>query len=529
MQSFFANAQAFLGRLSLGQQVGLGVVAVGTLGLLIGTTYWSSQPDYALLFGDLNPEAADRIVSTLREEGTSYELRSNGRAVYVPRASVHELRLRFSSEGVAQNGQTGYELFDEGTLGMTDFMQKLNSKRALEGELAQTISSIGQVESARVHLVKPERDPFREEETKASASVVLGLGSRTMSQPQVRGIAELVAGAVQELGPAQVTVLDADGNMLSEPKAGNENIQLTSTQLDMQRSVEEQLTEEGQSMLEKVVGPNNAVVRVSAELDFDRKITERDLVDPESATVVSEERMREEGGEGDNSNSVVRNFEVSRTQERSEESVGDVSRLTVSVVVDQKQTGEGEDEPTYEPRTEEEMNKIESLVRNAVGFDPERGDQITIRQTRLETDASPVPQGVQETQQPDRTRLYLRYGLILLVLGLGFWIIRSLAQRLTESVADRPTQLQPTQPQQSATEDESPQLDEGRSPEPGTEDIDKEALLEDDVYTSKLSDEAKARIEARSEMFEEIQDQVEEHPEQTAEMIRSWLVEDRQV
>ena len=158
METFLARIQQFLGRLSTGQQVGLGLLAVGTIALLVGTAYWSSQPDYALLFGDLEPEAANRVVSRLKEEGTPYELRNQGSAVYVPRASMHELRLQFSSDGTIDDGQTGYELFDQGTLGMTDFMQKLNSKRALEGELAQTVSSIGQVEGARVHLVELEVD-----------------------------------------------------------------------------------------------------------------------------------------------------------------------------------------------------------------------------------------------------------------------------------------------------------------------------------------------------------------------------------
>jgi len=529
MQSFFARVRQFLGRLSAGQQIGLAVVALGTLGLLLGTMYWSSQPEYALLFGDLNPEDANRVVSTLREEGTPYDLRNSGSAVYVPRSSVHELRLRFSSEGVVKNGQTGYELFDESTLGMTNFMQKLNSKRALEGELARTISSMRQVERARVHLVKPDRDPFQDEETKASASVVLGLQGGSMSSSQVQGVTELVAGAVEELGPNKVTVLDSDGRMLSEPNAGDEDIQLTSTQLDMQRSVEEQLAEQGQSMLEKVVGPGNAVVRVSAELDFDRTVTEKDLVDPESATVVSEERMQEEGEETGSSNSVVRNFEVSRTQKRSEESVGDVSRLTVSVVVDHKKTGEGEEGPTYEPRTDAEMAEIESLVKNAVGFDADRGDEFSIQQNRLAPEATQGTQVVQEPGGQGSSRPYLRYGLILAVVGLGLWLARSLGRRLTEAVPEEPAQLEAKQAE-STEDDTGTQLEEGGTPEALKGESDAiDDLIDDDVYTSKLSDEAKAKIEARSEMFEEIQDQAKEHPEQTAEMIRSWLVKDQQV
>jgi len=529
MESFFARVQQFLGRLSWGQQVGLGLLAVGTLGLLIGTAYWSSQPDYALLFGDLNPEDANRVVNRLKEQGVSYELRSQGSAIYVPRGSMHELRLQFSSDGTIDDGQTGYELFDQGSLGMTDFMQKLNSKRALEGELARTVSSIGQVESARVHLVEPKDDPFQEQQVKASASVVLDLAGGSLSQAQIQGVTQLVAGAVEKLNPSQVKVIDQAGTMLSDPNAADEDLQMTTTQLDMQRSVEEQLVEQGRSMLQKVVGPENAVVRVSAELDFDRTVTEQDLVDPESATVVSEERMQEEGN-GDaagQSNSVVRNYEVSRTQKRSEESVGDVSRLTVSVVVDQQRTAGPDGEATYEPRPEEEMDKIESLVKNAVGFDPERGDQFTIQQTRLNTTAGPAGQVAEDGGTGGgSTSMYLRYGLIFLAIGVAIWVARSLVRRLTAT----PDSQQPTSRQVEGRAPDS-QL-EGETQEPAAlqeGDDEEEALVKDDIYTNKLSDEAKARLEARSEMFEEIQDQVEENPEQTADLIRSWLVEDQAV
>ena len=529
MQTFFARLQQFLGRLSTGQQVGLGLLAVGTIALLVGTAYWSSQPDYALLFGDLDPGDANQVVSRLKEEGVAYELRNQGSAVYVPRASMHELRLQFSTDGTIDDGQTGYELFDQGSLGMTDFMQKLNSKRALEGELARTVSSIGQVESARVHLVEPQDDPFQAQQVKASASVVLSLAGGSLSQAQVQGVTQLVAGAVEKLSPSQVKVIDQAGTMLSKPNAADENVQMTSTQIDVQRSVEKQLVEQGESMLRKVVGPQNSVIRVSADLNFDRTVTEKNLVDPESATVVSEERMQEEGGgdEAGNSNSVVRNYEVSRTQERLEESVGDVNRLSVSVVVDQKRTAGPDGEATYEPRSQEEITKIESLVKNAVGFDPERGDQFTIQQTRLNTTAGPAAEDGGRGGGTS-TQLYLRYGLILLALGAAVWVARSLIQALTATSEGQPTPLQASEARQvegRTPESEGEGAEEPAALQGGPEDD--EALVKDDMYTNKLSDEAKARLEARSEMFEEIQDQVEENPEQTADLIRSWLVEDQ--
>lgn len=507
------------------------------MALLIGTAYWSNQPEYTLLFGDLSPENANQVVQTLREEGTPYELKEQGTSVYVPRSSVYELRLRMSAQGMVQNGQTGYELFDQGTLGMTDFMQKLNSKRALQGELARTISRMSQVESARVHLVKPERDPFQDQDgEKASASVVVGLGGSALSESQVQGVTQLVSGAVEQLGPGQVTVLDANGNMLSDPTAEAENIQMTSTQLDMRRSVEKKLVERGESMLKRVLGRGNAVLRVSAELDFDRTVTTQNKIVPESATVISEERTREDNESSEDQNSTststVRNYEVSRTERRSEDTGGDISRLTVSVMVNYEQTNqEGEEPPTYEPRSEEEMDKIASIVKNTVGFDASRGDQFTIQQTRFDgTPTTRAGQVIRDDGGDTGTRMYLRYGLILLGIGVAVWMARSLGRRLMGRPVEGAPQLQTNQPAQLDESESESQLDDEASEKAlsgETEEEVEELVLEDDMYTSKLSDEAKARIEARSEMFEEIQEQVEEHPEQTAELIRAWLVEDR--
>jgi len=536
MENLFARIRQRLGMLTLGQQLGLGGITVGTIALLVTTAYWLNQPEYALLFGDLKPDNANQIVQTLREDGVPYELRNQGTAVYVPKSSVHELRLEFSAQGMAQNGQTGYELFDQGTLGMTDFMQKLNSKRALEGELAQTVSQMGQVQSARVHLAKPKRDPFQDtDEQQTTASVVVGLQGSSLSQPQVQGITQLVSGAVEKLEPGQVTVLDSKGNMLSDPKSGNENIQLTSTQMEMQRSVEEELMQQGQSMLKRVLGTGNAVVRVSADLNFDKEVVTENRIDPESATVISEEQTREnsEGEETANSTatSTVRNYEVSRTEKRTENSVGEVSRLTVSVMVDHKQTGEEDGEPVYEPRSEVEMQKIEEAVKSAVGFDESRGDDFTIEQTRFDgAQATRAGQVVRDQGGGVDTRTYLRYGLILLAIGAAVWIARSIGQQLTRPPAEKPTALQPSQPDQLDQADAESQLDEDGSPAAlEGEEEEEEFVLEEDMYTSKLSKEAKARIEARSEMFEEIQDQVREHPEQTAELVRAWLVDDRSV
>ncbi len=540
MQDFFRNIRRFLARLSLGQQLALGLVLAGGTAIIITIAYWVNQPDYTLLFGELDPSDANSVVETLREEGVSYELKSGGTAVYVPREKVYELRLQFASEGTISKGQIGYELFDRDNLGMTDFMQKMNKKRALEGELARTITNIQQVQMARVHLVLPERSPFRNGEVEASASVVIQpAGSGSLNPRQIEGIAALVAGAVEGMSNASVTVIDAQGNMLSDPNADDPNVSLTSTQLEMQQEVEQHLTESGQSMLNQMLGAGEAIVRVSAKLDFSRRVSQRDLIDPESRTIISEENLNEEGPD-DAAESTVRNYELSRTQERFESSVGDISHLTVSVMLNHKRTtangnGDGNQTAGREPYTEDELQEIESIVKNAVGFDPERGDRFAIHQTRFDTSVDDkIVSQMQDQEWQRQMEMYLRYGLIFLSLLIGAWLVRSIAKRgaemagvsgeLTTGTASTNRQLQDGSAPGGAARNRASQQSLAEGPAAGEEE--EEVMLVDDVYTSKLSAQAKARLKAKNKMYEEIQSQVVESPEETAELIRSWLVND---
>ena len=530
---FLQNVRQFLARLAPGQQALLALVLVGGIAVLGGIAYWANQPDYALLFGRLEATDASRVVETLRSENVPYKLEESGTAIYVPRQQVYDLRLRFTGEGLVSDGPVGYELFDGNMLGMTDFMQKLNYKRALEGELARTISEMRQVAQARVHLVLPERSPFRDQQTKPSASVVLQLGgSGSLDRGQVEGVASLVAGAIEGMAVADVTVLDTRGTLLSNPDAGNADLTLTSNQLRTQRAVEDHLTESGQSMLDRMLGPGRAVVRIAATLDFSRSVEETEAIDPESATVISEERL-EENSDLDTSNSTVRNYELSRTRARSEKSVGDVRTLTVSVILDHKrnpvQPAADAAAPEPIPYTDQELREIEALVKNAVGFDPERGDRFAIHQARFDTSIDDqIVEELRGHETAERLQLYLRYGLMVLALLLAAWLIRSAVHRVSDVAAsDDPLQLKRTDvapvlgrhtagalAAQSAPALPAP-------PEP--------TFDADDFYTSKLSGEAKARLKAKEKMYEETKQQVIGQPEETAELLRAWLVEDQPV
>lgn len=531
--AFLTNLRQFLGRLTLGQQLALGAVLLGGIALLGGVAYWANRPEYALLFGRLEASDANRVVESLREERVPYELRDGGSAVYVPRQQVYDLRLRFAGEGLVAEGPVGYELFDTGTLGMTDFMQKLNYKRALEGELARTIQNVRGVAQARVHLVLPERSPFREQQTPPSASVVLSLqGGARLTPQQVEGVASLVSGAVEGMAVSDVSILDARGNLLSNPDAGNPDLALTTTQLRTQRAVEEHLTQNGQSMLDRVLGPGRAVVRVSAALDFSRTIQEREAIDPESATVISEERLEEQGVD-DSATSTLRNYELTRVRERQEKSAGEVSYLTISVILDHKRSpvrpaAEGEAPPEPVPYPEQELREIEEIVKNAVGFKPERGDRFAIHQTRFDTSADDAAVAeLRDQEDAERINLYLRYGLIALALGLGAYLVRSATRRVTElATTDGVLRLEARRVEPVEGRSTAGALAaRAGTPALAAADEDEDALV-DDYYTSKLSPEAKARLKAKHQMYEETRQKAIHRPEEAAELLRSWLAED---
>jgi flagellar M-ring protein FliF len=440
MNTFLQQIGLFLRRLSLVQKLTLGGVLGGGLLALVGIALWASQPNYALLFGGLEPTDASRIVEALKSESLPYQLKENGTAIYVPQEQVYELRLRFASDGLGEDQPTGYELFDQGTLGMTDFMQKLNLKRALEGELARTIASLGPVEMARVHLVTPERSAFRASQTHPSASVVLQLkGGARLQEGQIEGITALVSGAVEGLSASDVTVLDTRGTLLSNPNSGNADAQLTGTQLEMQHAMETSLAEKGQSMLDQMLGQGNAIVRVSATLDFTRSVQEKEQIDPESATVISEEELQEPVDDAGqvNATSSVKNYDLTRTRERNEHNGGTISYLTVSVILNQKLPPidpENPDSiPPAQPYTDEELQNLERVVKNAVGFNEERGDRFALHQTRFDTSGQDQVEEELEAQQfSDNLQLWLRYGLMALALLGALWLMRSATRRATE-------------------------------------------------------------------------------------------------
>lgn len=492
----------------------LGGVVVGVIALLLGVARWASAPDYALLFGNLSAADAGGVVEQLDAEGVAYDLRDGGASIYVPRDDVYGLRLRLASEGLVSDGISGYELFDAGTLGMTDFMQRLNVKRALEGELARTIGSIQQVQSARVHLVLPERSPFRDQQQTASASVVLAVRG-SLGPDQVSGVAALVAGAVEGMTPGEVTVIDEAGRVLTGP--GDAEAGLTSGQLRIRQEVEDHLAGAGQTMLDQMLGPGRAVVRVAADIDLARTQTETQAVDPESQTLVSEEKQ-EEMGQGTGATSSVRNYDFTRETRRSEQEAGAVRKLTISVLLDEAAppaADAADAEPT--PFTAAQLRQIESLVKNAVGFDEARGDQFAVQQIRFNPDPE-ARLGGAGTLWMEWAALAVRYLVVLLALFLAYRLLGSLVARLDAAPDPEPASVALATP---ATSGDGAAFALPTLSSPTVIDA-----VEGDVYGARLSPEARHQLAEAPDLLTNVSAHIQEHPAIAAELVRGWLRED---
>ncbi len=387
--------------LSIYQRIGIIAGFIGIVLVFLILILTSKGPVYGTLFSDLREEDASRIVEKLKEMKVEYKLKNGGRTILVPVDKVYELRLSLISQGLPGGGTVGFEIFDKTKFGVTDFVQNINYIRALQGELARTIMSMDEVRFARVHLAIPKKTLFAEEEKKPSASVVVTLKrGASLSREQVRAIVLLVSRSVEDLDPKNVTVIDSTGKVLTEEEEEEEK--LTATQIALQRRVERDLERKIIKLLEPVLGPGKVIAKVSCTLNFRKVEMYQEIYDPDSISIRSEEILKETktgrsiGGIPGVASNIppgttkqktplplytkekrITNYEISRTTSKIKEPLGTIKRLSISVLVDGTYKEEG-GKRVFVPRSREELTKIEDLVKKAVGFDPQRGDQIAV-------------------------------------------------------------------------------------------------------------------------------------------------------
>ena len=398
--------------LTPGKQLLIATVAFLCAAAFAILIFVANRTDYKPLFTNLTSEDAGEIVKKLKDAKTPYQITADGKGILVPSDKVYELRLTLASEGIPQGGGVGFEIFDRKNFGMTEFVQKLNYQRALQGELSRTIAQLTGVEQARVHLVIPEKSLFKDNEKPATASIVLKMKSnRALRDSEVQGVVHLVAASIEGMDPEHVTVLDSRGKILSKGGSSDATSRMTTAMQETQRTYEKNVEERIQSLLDPIVGGGKSVARVTAAFDFKQVERIEEKFDPESIAVRSEQRTEEKGAStsgssgvpgvqtnlgrtpsasgttsgGGSKNDETLNYEVSRSTAKIIEPVGALSKISIAVLVDGKYEApaavkEGQvAKAKYTPRSPEELQKIETLVKSAVGFNLERGDQLTIQ------------------------------------------------------------------------------------------------------------------------------------------------------
>lgn len=376
-----------------------------------------NQPEMRVLYTNMAPEDAARVVELLKASKTPYELRENGTTILVPTEAVYEQRLKVAGEGVMHGQGVGFELFDQLKVGQTDFVQRINYTRALQGELSRTIAEFPQVEKARVHLVLPQKSLFIEEQKKASASVVLTLKrGQKLDAKQLQGVVNLIAMSVEGLTPEHITITDTTGQSLYQPRGDGGLDGMTTTQFEYKNTFEANLENRLEQLLTPIVGPGRSIAKANVELDFSQRTIRKELYDP-NATVVRSEQKSEESTSGSaavdasgvtttprgggaavpNSNfrgegysgtestqkssreNRTTNYEINKEEQNVVTPVGDLKRQSIAVIVDGTyEKVEGKSTFAFVPRKPEELERIKQVVARAAGLDPARGDEIQV-------------------------------------------------------------------------------------------------------------------------------------------------------
>ncbi len=520
LSQYLEQLQELWERLNTRAKIVIGIVSAGVLGVLVFLIAWSGNADYEILFNQLNSSDASAIVNQLEEQGLPYRLENGGQTILVPTNSVHRTRLDMAAEGLPTQGAVGFEIFDTSQFGTTDFERRVNYYRALGGELARSIQAMDAVDFAKVQITAPEDSLFIEEERPAEASVLLKFRPGfNISNNQIKAISNLVASGVQGLNPDKVTIVDTNGNLLSARIDQDLNAlnsgQMSMSQFDIQREFEAGLQRDLNRMLTRVLGPGNFTVQVNARLNFDQREVESKTYSPvtdDEGIIRSQETQEEnyqgispnaEGVPGTESNLPqyqaetgqesgsnyekthnITNYEINEKIERHVYSPGDVQNISVAVMISQEMS-------------EENLAKLQNSIEAAIGYNAERQDQVTVTNLAFDQSVEEEIAAAQQAAQSAEFRKSLIYGgliaIILILMLTGFFMLR----RNLNGTPNTGEEIDVT--------------------------VDDMADIEAELAaSSELSTDEKKRRRLK----EEIEDIVFDQPEDVAELLKGWLLND---
>ncbi len=512
------------------QKIAAAAAIALAIALIVGVLIWNRQPAYAVLFSNLDERDGGVIINTLQQQNVPYQMSPDGRAILVPQEQVHQIRLRLAADGLPKGGLIGFELLETQKLGVSQFHEQVNYQRALEGELARTIQSIASVASARVHLAMPKQTAFLRDDQKPTASVMVNMRpGRILDGNQVAGIVHLVSSSVPRMTEAGVSIVNQDGDLLTNKADPLRRAGLDPTQLQYVEELETGLIRRVETILQPIFGKDNFRAQVSADVDFNEveQTAETFKPNPSPEQAIRSQQTTEEvnrvpgpqgvpgaltnqppvpatapitnpqvppqgtGTQINNSNrTAVLNYEVDRTIQHVKQALGQVKRLSVAVVVNHRtETGPNGQVQTV-PLSDEELARITNLVREAVGYNAARGDTINVASS-----AFTVTQGEQIPiwKDPEVVELGkngLQYLFIVLIVAFVYFaIIRPLLR----------TVMPPPEPKTAEEEDE--EADEDAI-------VELSAAADADSYEAKLQ---RARELARTD------------PKLVADLIKQWL------
>jgi flagellar M-ring protein FliF len=400
----------------------MGAVVLGLLMFFVFVSMRVSAPDMKVLYTDLTPQDSAAVAAKLEELQIRYQVSADGTKVTAPEADIGRARMVLAQEGLPNGGSMGYEIFDkQSNFGTTNFVQNINQVRALEGELSRTINSLEPVKSSRVHLVLPQRELFSRESRDASASVFLHLkAGQNLSRTQIAGIQSLIASAVPDLKTRNVSIVDNEGNLLASG-GEDENTLVATKSEELRRNYESRMMQTIEDLVGRTVGFGKVRAKVTADLNFDRVTQNEEVFDPASQVVRSTQSVTEEnretgertqdvsvqnnlpGGQPNllnegagpssegNRNEETTNFEISKTTRSLVRETGEVKKLSVAVLVDGTYTTNDKGERVYAPRSAEELQRLETLVKSAIGFDESRGDKVEVVNMQFVDATSDMP------------------------------------------------------------------------------------------------------------------------------------------
>jgi len=546
----------------------MGAVAAGLIGFFIFIMLRLSEPHMGVLFTDLTLDDSGTVVRELEASNIPYKLRNEGATILAPSDQVLRLRLNLAEQGLPEGGMVGYEIFDKGeTLGATSFVQNINHLRALEGELARTIRAIDKVQLARVHLVLPTRELFSRQRAEPSASIVLRVRG-DLATSQIRAVQHLVASAVKDLQPSRVAIVDEAGQLLASGSDDTDGAGLFDSIEERNAAFEGRLEREISDIITSVVGPNNARVQVTAEIDYNKITQTSDTYDPDSQVVRSTQLREEtssaaENGDGDavtvgnelpgandnqdqsqaqstentNKTEETINYEISRTTKTEVLEAGRVKRISVAVLVNGIYAQGADGKQTYTPRPQEQLDQIATLVRSAIGFDINRGDQVEIVNLQFAPsaeadDLSDADAGFLELTKNDYFYIAELATLLIVTLLVLLFIVRPLVRRIVTpdesagQIGSRPGQI--AGPRVALDEDGKPVA---QLTGPDGESV---AVAEDDSVplqikarkTSSMIDATQAIGSMHESSLKKVGELVDNNPDEAIAIVRQWLNEE---